>query len=414
MPMSDDCDVGVLVAGPVSAPRHLVEHRRTLEAFTDGNVEFDGEAYLSHYIFGEELEQHYAANRNSVAGFVGPCRVAWLLWDIDEHDPVAALTSARRLVAFIQERYHTDPACWFSGAKGYHIALRLAHDPSPSATFPTVARSFAEALAAAAGVRVDSALYDLNRVVRLPNTRHAKSGLFKVPLLADELGEISVEAVRQRAQHPRGMPLPVWRGDTDRLVADWTAAEAVAGRVAEARAERRATFTPDERAPRFFLEFLRFGAPVGERATMLFRCAAWLSEQGCPEKLVSALLTEPGLDCGLSPSETARQIRCGNEHAQRQRGAVNAVAAEASAAAPAQAPAVAEAEACERWCVQHEADPWPTPTFDFGANTPTERARWQAVLQRLTGDPQAVQQALQQLSIPDADLTRPAKGRLPT
>jgi hypothetical protein len=186
--MTADYDVGVLVAGPVSAPRCLVEHRAMLAAFAQDETQYYGEAYLSHYQFGPEMESHYKRNGGSVAGFNGPCRADWLLWDIDEPDSVAALTSARRLVAFIQERYHTDPACWFSGAKGYHVGLRLAHDPSPSATFPTVARSFAEALAAAAGVRVDSALYDLNRIVRLPNTRHVRSGLFKVAVAGRRTG----------------------------------------------------------------------------------------------------------------------------------------------------------------------------------------------------------------------------------
>jgi len=422
-------DVGILVAGSPASPRHLVEHRRTLEAFADGSVEFDGEAYLSHYQFGPEMESHYKRNGGSVAGFNGPCRADWLLWDIDRADLAAALADARRLAGFLAERYGTDPAVWFSGAKGFHIALRLAHDPSPSATFPTVARSFAEALAAAAGVRVDSALYDLNRIVRLPNTQHGKTERFKVSLLADELLELTPQAVWQRAAHPRGMSLPVWRGDTDRLAADWAAVEARVGRAAQARAERRAEFVPDTRAPRYFLEFLRFGVEPGERATTLFKCSAWLTEQGCPEKLVSALLTEPALDCRLSPSETARQIKCGIEHALRQRGATNAVVAEASAQAPAQAPAVAEADPMPgpSW-----SNPWPPPTFDFGANAPVEetsdeptptladvptqptRARWRAVLERLTGDPQAVRQALQQLSIPDADLTRQAEGGLPT
>jgi hypothetical protein len=517
--MSDDYDVGVLVAGPVSAPRCLVEHRATLAAFAQDETQYYGEAYLSHYQFGPGMESHYKRNGGSVAGFNGPCRADWLLWDIDEHDPVAALTAARQLVGFIQQRYRTDPAVWFSGAKGYHVGLRLAHDPSPSATFPTVARVVAEGFALAAGVRVDSALYDLNRIVRLPNTKHAKTERFKVPLLADELLELTPQAVWQRAAHPRGMSLPIWRGDTGKLADDWAAAEASVGRAAQARAERRAEFEPDARAPLYLLRFLRFGTGEGERAMTLFRCAAWLTEQGAPPSLCAALLTEPALDCALSPSETARQIRCGIEHAQRQRGgAVNAVAAEAPAAAPAQAPACPSAQApaqaparpltealdrlahdaltiqravlaegerrgfpavslgpgrtlgpgrlaweafvrsnCpaphrdgldladwlaalgrdyesyERWCIQHESDPWPTPTFDFGANAPVEEtsdeptptladvptqptsaARWQAVLERLTGDPQAVQQALQQLSIPDVDLTRQAKGRLPT
>jgi hypothetical protein len=432
--MTADCDVGVLVAGPVSAPRHLVEHRRTLEAFADGDVEFADESYLSHFVFSPEMETYYKRNGGSVAGFAGPCRADWLLWDIDEHDLVAALTSARRLAGFLAERYGTDPAIWFSGSKGFHIALRLAHDPSPSATFPSVAKAFAQFLADGAGVAIDESLYDRARIVRLPNTKHPKTGLFKRRIDLDILPFFSPEALREHCAEPAGDGLPRWDGNTDRLAADWAVVEARVGRAAQARAERRAEFVPDTRAPRYFWEFVRFGVPEGERATMLFRCAAWLSEQGAPPSLTRALLTEPALDSGLLPSEVQRQIRCGIEHVQRQRSG-NAVVAEAPAQAPAQAPAVVEADpdadpdAFEAWAIRHEDDPWPPPTFPFGANAPIEEtsaeptpaladvptqstiaARWRAILEQLTGNPQAVRQALQQLSIPDVDLTRPAKG----
>jgi len=426
-------NVGVFVLGAPTSPRALVRHADLFAAYADGTMAERGEdreAYLSHFVFGEEIQRHFAANRNSVAGFVGPCCVAWLLWDIDEPDPVAALTSARRLVAFIQERYHTDPAVWFSGAKGYHVGLRLAHDPSPSATFPTVARSFAQFLADGAGVAIDESLYDRARIVRLPNTKHPKTGLFKRRIDLDILPFFSPEALREHCAEPAGDGLPRWDGNTDRLAADWAVVEARVGRAAQARAERRAEFVPDTRAPRYFWEFVRFGVPEGERATMLFRCAAWLSEQGAPPSLTRALLTEPALDSGLLPSEVQRQIRCGIEHAQRQRSG-NAVVAEA----PAQAPAVVEADpdadpdAFEAWAIRHEDDPWPPPTFPFGANAPIEEtsaeptpaladvptqstiaARWRAILERLTGDPQAVRQALQQLSISGADPTKDPKG----
>ena len=113
------------------------------------------------------------------------------------------------------------------------------------------------------------------------------------------------------------------------------------------------------RAPRYFVDFLRFGVDEGERHQTLFRCAAWLTEQGAPPSLCSALLTEPGSDNGLSPKEVARQIACGVEHARKQRGA---------AADP--PPDAADPDAFERWAIQHEADPLPTGAiaFPFGMN----------------------------------------------
>jgi hypothetical protein len=344
-------NVGAFVLGAPTSPRALVRHADLLTAYADGAIEDGREAYLSHFVFGEELQRYFAANRNSVAGFAGPCWCRWLVLDIDRPDLAAALADARRLVGFLAERYGTDPPVWFSGSKGFHVAVELVHRPPPSVTFPAVARTFAEALARAAGVEIDPAIYDRNHIIRLPNTRHPKTGLFKRRIDADDLYQLDIDGIRRHAAHPAGDGLPTWRGDTARLAADWREAEAVAGRVAEARAERRATFTPDERAPKYLLDFLRFGVEPGERATTLFKCSAWLTEQGAPPSLCAALLTEPGLDCGLPPSEVRRQITCGIAHAQRQRAVID--------------PMPSDPDAAEAWCIRHESDPLPAGALDF-------------------------------------------------
>jgi len=355
--MTADYDVGVLVAGPVSSARHLVQHHATLTAFAEDSAEFHDETYLSHFVFGPELQQYFISNRHSVKGFAGPCCCRLLVLDIDrDGDLGAALADACRLVGFLSERYRTNPAAWFSGSKGFHVAVELAHRPPPSVAFPAIAKTFAETLARAAGVEIDLSIYDRNHIVRAPNTRHPKAGLYKRLIDADDLFQIGIDGIRRHAEHPAGDGLPIWRGDTERLAADWREAEAATARAAKARAERRATFTPDERAPKYVLDLLRFGAEPGERATMLFRSAAWMAEQGAPPSLVSALLTEPALDCGLTPSETARQIRCGIEHALKQRAAAD--------------PRPDPITDLERWAIQHETDPLPpgATDFPFGAN----------------------------------------------
>jgi hypothetical protein len=355
-------NVGAFVLGAPTNPRALVRHEDLFVAYADGTLAERGEdreAYLSHFTFNEELQRYYATNRNSVKGFAGPCCCRWLVLDIDRDDLAMALKDTCRLVGFLSEQYRNDPVIFYSGRRGFHILVELAHRPLPSVAFPTIAKTFAETLARAAGVRIDEGIYDTAHLIRLPNTRHPKTGLFKRQIAADDLYQIDIDGIRRHAEHPAGDGLPIWRGDTARLAADWQEAEAATARATEARAERRATFTPDERAPRYVLDLLRFGAAEGERATMLFRSAAWLIEQNAPTPLVFALLTEPALDCGLSPSETARQIRCGIEHAQRQR-----------AAADPRPDPTADTNAFEAWAIRHESDPLPPGALDFpfGAN----------------------------------------------
>ncbi|MFO0842093.1 MAG: hypothetical protein U0797_06780 [Gemmataceae bacterium] len=353
--MTTTChDVGAYVLGAPTSPRALVRHADLLAAYADGEIDDAREAYLSHYAFGEEMQAHYRANRNSVAGYAGPCRCRWLVLDLDRPDLVEALDDARRLAATIAERYG-PPAVYFSGGKGFHVLLDLTHAPPPSVGFHRVARTLAEALATLAGVKIDGSIYDVNRIVRLPNTRHTKSGLFKRRIDADALLRLSIQGVLDLASTPCHDGIgPPWE-PSDRLAADWADAERLAASAAEARAARRDPGTPDARAPRYLLDLLRFGVPEGERRPTLFRCAAWLTEQGAPPSLCHALLTEPGCDVGVSPKDVARQVDCGIAHAQRQRG---------HAADP--------DDVAERWAIEHEHDPL-TPgalDFPFGALAP--------------------------------------------
>ena len=100
----------------------------------------------------------------------------------------------------------------------------------------------------------------------------------------------------------------------------------------------------------------------GERHHTLFRAAAYLAEQGAPPALVFALLTEPWEDTGLTPKDVARQIRCGIDHAVKQRAA--AVAADVCP------DPAADPDGFEAWAIRHEADPPPPGTFEPPADEP--------------------------------------------
>lgn len=249
---------------------------------------------------------------------------------------------------------------WFSGSKGYHVAVELAHEPPPAAGFPRVARAFAEQLARAAGVVIDTSIYDIAHIIRAPNTRHPRTGLFKRLIDADALFRLDVAGVRRHAGHPAGDGIPTGKAVPAELPGDWRAAEQATADAAAARAATRGVspHLADDRAPRYFLELVRFGVDEGERHRTLFRCAAWLAEQGAPPALVFALLTEAGEDNGLAPKDVARQIRCGIDHAVKQR-----------AADPCPDHA-ADPEAFEAWAIRHEADTLPPGAlaFPFGEN----------------------------------------------
>ena len=353
------CDIGAFVLGATMSPRALVRHGDLLAAYADGSMLERGEereAYLSHFVFGLEMESHYAANRQSVAGFAGPCWTRWLVLDIDRTNLTDALADARRLVTLLQSRYPEadEVPIWFSGSKGFHVAIELAHKPPPAVGFHRTARTLAETLAAAAGIAIDTSVFDIAHIIRLPNTRHPRTGLFKRLLDVDALFGLDIDGIRRHAVHPAGDGIPSMRTPSDQLAADWQDAEAATRRQHVARtAARRDLGTADGKAPRYLLDFLRFGVDVGERHQMLFRCAAWLTEQGAPPSLCIALLTEPGCDLGLTPKDVERQIVCGIEHVRKQRLAADPM------------PDPASVDASERWAIRHEGAPLLSGGMDF-------------------------------------------------
>lgn len=319
-------DVGVYVAGAPEGPRALVRWRSLLSAYADLDdcIDPNREAYLSHFVFGPEMTAHYRANGRSVAGYAGPCWARWLVFDLDRADLTDALADARKLVAVMLQRYPSLDGglpVYFSGCKGFHVYLDLAHDPPPAVGFHAVCRTLAEGLAGAAGVRIDTSIYDANRILRLPNSRHPKTGLYKRRIEADALFTLDVGAVRELARHPAGDGIPTVGDRVPELAADWEAAvKATADRAQARAAVRRDVAAGSMAAPRYLIDFLRFGVEEGERRPTLFRCAAWMTEAGCPAAAVHALLAEPARDLGICPKDVHRQIECGITHARRQAG----------------------------------------------------------------------------------------------
>ena len=323
--MTTGFNVGALVLGAPTSPRALKPHADLFAAYANGvMLERDEtrEAYLSHFAFGAEMRAHYAANRNSVAGYAGPCWCRWLVLDIDRPDLADALADTRKLVTAVYQRYPAlvgDVLVYFSGNKGFHVLVELAHEPPPAVGFNRTARAFAEALAEDAGVSIDVSIYDANHIIRLPNTRHPKTGLFKRRVFSEALFQLNVAGIIEHAKHPAGDGLPTARASADHMADHWRAAEEAAARVAEVRAAHRRDCTPDARIPRDLLDVFRFGFSAGARHTQLFRMSAWLTENGGQPELIFKILTESGCDSGLTPKEVARQIECGIAHANRQK-----------------------------------------------------------------------------------------------
>jgi hypothetical protein len=310
---------GFRIVGSCTNDRRLIDWPSAFVAYSqcDDRAEVNGEAYLSAFCFGNSFRDHLTST-GSTKGYAGECWAEWLWFDIDRDDIDAATVDARKLAATLCQRFELvgdDLLTFYSGSKGYHLGLPLSVCGMPAASvhFHSVCRRFAETVANEANVAIDSGVYDRVRAFRAPNSRHPKTSRHKRFVAFDGLMSLKASRIVELAETPEPFDIPLTTEPNGQAVRDWTAAAAFVDEQRATVAVRREGLAPAT-LNRATLEFMRDGATTGDRHRRLFSAAANLAEFGCSLELASALLTDAGLDSGLSPSEVRRQIECGLSH----------------------------------------------------------------------------------------------------
>lgn len=268
--------------------------------------------YATFYLYDEAIRVHAApagvAGRPSVAGYDGPVYAPVWPLDIDAPDLEEALAAARAAEGHLRRAWGVPPEAmrrYFSGKKGFHVTVdtRVFLSPVPSRLAPEVLHRLTRRLARELGFPtsgpLDLSLRDRVRLLRLPNTRHEESGLFKVPLTAAELASASPEGLRELARAPR----PLEGVDPSGLLLE--AAVQLVPRVRAVLEEaasqvRERPGRPRAPAPAGRLETLECAArrtllerqaPPGRRNNTAIRLASWLREAGWSEEAVGERLT---------------------------------------------------------------------------------------------------------------------------
>lgn len=176
------------------------------------------DAYLSVFRFPEEYRHHAEAQGGSVKGYRGAAFADFLPFDIDyEGNLLAARGGAVELLQHLEDAYGIDPSqvrVYFSGSKGFHLLVPtwLMGSVQGSEHLPAVFKRMAVTIAEGAGVPIakkgqggiDAVIYDVNRILRFPDTVNSKSRLYKVEMLADELRTWTADEIRDFAREPRG------------------------------------------------------------------------------------------------------------------------------------------------------------------------------------------------------------------
>jgi hypothetical protein len=173
--------------------------------------------YATYFFFSDEVLTYMSAQADSpsIAGYEGKVWAPFFPIDIDG-EGAPALEAARHLTTFLLDRWAVSPdglQIYFSGAKGFHLMLdtRLFGRVLPSKILPTIfdalRRHIAQELPEPARENIDLSIKDRLRLLRLPNTIHEKSKLYKVILSPLELESLAMERVRDLARQPRPLAL---------------------------------------------------------------------------------------------------------------------------------------------------------------------------------------------------------------
>lgn len=154
----------------------------------------DDDFYESIYEYTQQHKDKYDVTK-SVAGSTG-LKTSRIMFDFDSVNEIEkAKKDASELCArLMKEGIPQDGVrCFFSGSKGFHVEI----DTDSKLTrkeVENIVLNFGKDLDT-----LDTKILDEQRIIRLPLTKHKKTGLYKIPLTVDELTGLSIDEIKDKA-----------------------------------------------------------------------------------------------------------------------------------------------------------------------------------------------------------------------
>jgi hypothetical protein len=198
----------------------------------------------------------------------------------------------------------------FSGMKGASVTVDYqVFGAESSANLPLIWKSIVTELIKKSKLKTaDTHVYERRRLWRLLNSRHQKSGLYKIPLTLAELETRSIDKIKQMADKPRelfikGEARPVPKAEKlfekhRNKVEKWLEERKKSFEKTELR-----TFTDDPPCVKHRLEI---GAKAGSRNFFLFQLAVYYAHKGLSEPEILKIGYEFANHCEQEPEPFPR------------------------------------------------------------------------------------------------------------
>jgi len=183
-----------------------VQNRNNVKRFDKIGVPIGAvDAYSSLYRFDKRYQELYQKTKSVRGASQLECWSDFVVWDIDAPNLTDATIDAQALVRGLSSfGILQQLLIFFSGAKGYHILIpSQLFGLKPSVTLPQEMKTACQNLAALFGISIDDKIYNSNRLWRLPDSKHSKTGYFKTLLPTDKFLRMSESDIIKLAKKSR-------------------------------------------------------------------------------------------------------------------------------------------------------------------------------------------------------------------
>jgi hypothetical protein len=189
----------------------------------------------------------------------------------------------------------------FTGKKGFSVTISyVVFGAESSADLPLIWKSMVQELATKLKLKtVDTGIYERRRLWRLLNSRHQKTGLYKIPLTLAELEKLDIDEIKQKAARPRELAI---KADVraipkaERLFLEHRT------RVENWANERKKAFEKTELRtiiddPPCVKRRLEIGAKRGERNSLAFQIAVYYASRGLSQTEIQRICIQFSAKC---------------------------------------------------------------------------------------------------------------------
>jgi len=266
--------------------------------------EFDSpNSYVSIYNYLKSLYDYVQSNKK-VAGYTGLKYGERLIFDIDRlTSPDRGLKDLNNFLDGLHYGYGVDYEqilIHFSGQKGFNVTLYAEQFAGwePSEHLHRLHGKLAEEIAKESTTEIDMALYTENRMIRIPDTMHSESGLYKVEIPMSMIRRGDIKPIFERAKAPCGSQFPFEFLECKSLELLWQ--EIINNfQINESSGDYRKL-----RYKKPCVEVLMKGVPQGERYNSALRIADYLKKKGRNQEFVQNYLFEWAPKCSPAFNES--------------------------------------------------------------------------------------------------------------